>query len=107
LSAGGTDKITLKQENENAPTIIPRIIIPILNIFQMERTIIPNIRGKIEKSIPKKKLPQISPNNIVLIETGQVISFSRVFCLVSHGKTIGAIDVAVKNIINDTNPDTT
>jgi hypothetical protein len=36
---------------------------------------------------------------------GQVINFSRVFCLVSQGKTIGAMEVAVKNITSASNPD--
>lgn len=107
LSDGGTDKITLKQENANAPTNIPRIIIKILVKFQIERTIIPIIRGKQEKNVPKKNEPQTSPNNIVLIETGHVISLSSVFCLVSHGNTIGATEVAVKKIISANNPDIT
>ena len=107
VSDGGTDKIELKQEKANAATIIATIIIPIFNAFQSESKTIPIIKGKIEKRTPKKKEPQISPNTIVLIEIGHVISFSSVLSLVSQGNTIGAMEVEVKNIISDTNPDTT
>lgn len=39
------------------------------------------------------------PNNIVFIDTGQVTSLSNVFLIVSHGNTIGPIEVDDKKMI--------
>jgi len=47
----------------------------------------------------------IFPNNIVLIDTGHVINLSKVFLIVSQGKTIGPIEVEVKKIIIAIKPD--
>ena len=89
VSDGGTDKMMLIQENENDDTRIPKIIITKFSELQNGKIKRPNIKGTIEKIEPNRNEAQTSPNRIVLIEIGQVINLSRVFCLVSHGKTLG------------------
>lgn len=97
LSVGGIDKMILKVANVNEPIKIPNIITIRLREFQNENMSMPNMNGTKEKMIPNINDPQISPNKIVLMEIGQVISRSRVFCLASQGKTTGPIEAAVKN----------
>jgi hypothetical protein len=97
VSVGGAERIKLKEENEKAANSIPGIIISKLRFFQKSKKAIPNIKGIIQNRDPKINELQTFPRSMVLIEIGQVISRSRVFCLVSHGNTTGPIDVEVKN----------
>jgi len=97
VSVGGTERIKLKEENENAASKIPGIIINKLIFFHNSKKTMPSIKGTVENIHPKMNELQTFPRSIVLIETGQVINRSRVFCLVSHGKTTGPIEVDVKN----------
>ena len=46
------------------------------------------------------------PSNIVLIEIGQVINLSKFLLIVSHGNTIGPMEVDVKKITIAISPDT-
>lgn len=96
VSVGGADKIKLKEENENADNKIPGIKINKLIVFHNSKKAIPKIRGTVANIHPKMNELQTFPRRIVLIEIGQVINRSRVFCLVSHGKTTGPIEVEVK-----------
>jgi hypothetical protein len=52
------------------------------------------------------KQAHTSPKRIVLIEIGQVINLSRVFCLVSHGNVTGAIEVEERKSTIAINPET-
>jgi len=105
VSVGGTERIRLKHENAKVPTIIPSNIIRIFILSQIPKKIIPINKGTIEKMQPKINELQIFPIKIVLIEIGHVISLSKVFARVSHGKTTGPIDVEVMNITIAINPD--
>ena len=96
VSVGGTERIKLNEENENAANNIPGITINKLMLFHNSKTIMPSIKGTVEKIHPKKNELQTFPRSMVLIETGHVINRSRVFCLVSHGNTTGPIEVDVK-----------
>ncbi len=97
VSVGGTERIKLKEEKENAANIMPGIKIKRFISLHSSRNIIPNVKGTIENMHPKRKELHTFPKRIVLIEIGQVIKRSRVFCLVSHGKTTGPMEVDVKN----------
>ena len=90
------ERIKLNEENENAANIIPGIKINKLKDFDSSKKIMPNNRGTVENIHPKMNELQTFPRSIVLIETGQVINRSSVFCLVSQGNTTGPIEVAVK-----------
>jgi hypothetical protein len=45
------------------------------------------------------------PNNMVFMEMGHVINLSNVRRMVSHGNTIGPIEVDVKKIVIAINPE--
>jgi len=105
LSVGGIDRIILKLAKVKEPIIIPKIIIIRFKEDQNENAINPKTKGTNEKIIPNVNDPQISPNNIVLMDIGQVIKRSRVFCLASQGNTTGPIEAAVKNRTMAINPD--
>ena len=105
VSVGGTERIKLNEENENAANIIPDIKINKLRFFHSSKKIIPNNRGIMEKIKPKMNELQTFPRSIVLIEMGQVINRSSVFCLVSHGNTTGPIEVDVKKSTIVINPE--
>jgi hypothetical protein len=96
VSVGGTESIKLNEENENAANTIPGIRISKFIPFHNSKKIIPNNKGTVENMLPKMKELHTLPRSIVLMEIGQVIRRSRVFCLVSHGKTTGPIDVEVR-----------
>jgi hypothetical protein len=96
VSVGGADKIKLNEENENAANKIPGIRINKFIPFHNSKKIIPNIKGTVENIQPKRKELHTLPRRIVLMEIGQVIKRSKVFCLVSHGKTTGPMDVEVR-----------
>ena len=96
VSVGGTERIRLKEENENAANNIPGIIISTLRFFHNSKKTMPNINGTVQNRHPKINELQTFPRSIVLIETGQVINRSSVFCLVSHGNTTGPIEVEVR-----------
>jgi len=104
VSVGGTERIKLKEENENADKIIPGIKIKRLMSLHSSRNIIPRIKGTVENMHPKRKELHTFPKRIVLIDIGQVINRSRVFCLVSQGKTTGPMEVDVKNSTIAINP---
>jgi len=91
---GGADKIILKQEKEKAATIIPRIIIIKFSDVHIEKITNPNINGAKVIIVANNDDAQISPNSIVLIEMGVVITLSRFLDNVSHGNVRGAIAVA-------------
>ena len=105
ISVGGADKIRLKLEKTKAARNIAKSIMRKLIVICIEKNIIPKTRGTREKITPNKKELNILPNNIVFNETGQVIKRSNVFRIVSHGKTNGPIDVAVKKITIAINPE--
>jgi hypothetical protein len=65
----------------------------------------PSTNGTLEKITPKIKELQTLPNNIVLIEIGQVINRSKVFCRVSHGKITGPMDVLERKRTIPINPE--
>jgi hypothetical protein len=96
-SVGGEESIKLKLENTKAATIIAEIIInkPI-NERVIEKNKIPSINGMNEKINPNINEPNILPNKIAFKETGQVINLSKVFRIVSHGKTNGPMEVDVR-----------
>ena len=96
VSVGGTESIKLNEENENAANKIPGIRISKFIPFHNSKKMIPNNKGTVENIHPKRKELHTLPRRIVLIEIGQVIRRSRVFCLVSHGKTTGPMDVEVR-----------
>ncbi len=96
VSVGGTERIKLNEENENAANNIPGIKINKLIVFHNSRKTIPRIKGTVANIHPKSNELQTFPISIVLIEIGQVINRSSVFCLVSQGKTTGPIEVDVK-----------
>jgi len=96
VSVGGTESIKLKEENEKAANKIPGTKINKFISFHKSKNIIPNIKGTVEKIHPKRKELHTFPSRIVRMEIGQVIKRSRVFCLVSHGKTTGPIEVEVR-----------
>jgi hypothetical protein len=96
VSVGGTERIRLKEENENAANNIPGIIMSKLRLFHNSKKAIPNIKGTVQNKHPKINELKIFPRSMVLIETGQVINRSSVFCLVSQGNTTGPIEVEVK-----------
>jgi hypothetical protein len=48
---------------------------------------------------------QTLPSNIVFIEIGHVINLSNVLLIVSHGNTMGPIEVDVKKVIIAINPE--
>ena len=96
ISVGGADKIRLKLEKTKAARKIAVRIISKFIFIWIEKNKIPKIRGIKVKINPNKNELNILPNNIVFMETGQVIKRSNVFRIVSQGKTNGPIDVAVK-----------
>ncbi len=96
VSVGGAERIKLNEENENAAKTIPGIKINKLMLFHSSKNTMPNKRGTMENIHPKMNELQTFPRSIVLIETGQVINRSSVFCLVSQGNTTGPIEVDVK-----------
>ena len=104
-SIDGTDKIKLKQAKAKPATIIPRSTINILIVNSADKKIAPKIRGNEEKMSPYINVLQTLPNRIVLIEIGHVINLSNVFLIVSHGNTMGPIEVDDKNIIIAINPE--
>jgi hypothetical protein len=97
VSVGGTESIRLKDENEKAANNKPGIKSKMFILFHSPRKIMPSMSGTVENTHPKRKELQTFPRRIVLIEMGQVIKRSRVFCRVSQGKTTGPMDVDVKN----------
>ncbi len=105
VSVGGTERIRLKEENENAANKIPGIKIKRFIPFQSSKKIIPKSKGTVEKTQPKRKELHTFPSRMVLMEIGHVIKRSRVFCLVSHGNTTGPIDVEVKKRTIVINPE--
>jgi len=105
ISVGETDKMTLKQEKENAAARIPRIIMVRFIVLQNEKIIRPKNSGTIEKIAPKIKEAHISPISTVFIEIGVVINLSSVLFLVSQGKVMGPIEVADKKSTIVINPD--
>jgi hypothetical protein len=107
VSVEGTDNMRLKHANANPATIIPIRTIIRFTDSSADRKIIPNIKGSEEKIIPYIKVLQTLPKRIVFIEIGQVINLSKVLLIVSHGKTIGPIDVDVRNVIIAINPEIT
>ena len=96
VSVGGTERIRLKEENENAANKIPGIKIKRFIPFHSSKKIIPKSKGTVEKMQPKRKELHTFPSKMVLMDIGQVIKRSRVFCLVSQGNTTGPIDVEVR-----------
>lgn len=96
VSVGGTERIRLKEENENADNKIPGIKINRFIPFHSSKKMTPKSKGTIEKIKPKRKELHTFPSKIVLMDIGQVIKRSRVFCLVSQGNTTGPIDVEVR-----------
>jgi hypothetical protein len=105
VSVGGAERIKLKEENENAANSIPAIKINRFIVFHNSKKTIPSTKGTVENIHPKRKELHTFPRRIVLIEIGQVISRSSVFCLVSQGKTTGPIEVDVKNSTIAINPE--
>lgn len=105
VSVGGTDNIKLNEEKENAANNIPGITNNKLIVFHNSKKITPKRRGTVEKIHPKRNELHTFPKRIVLIEIGHVIKRSSVFCLVSHGKTTGPIEVEVRNKTIVINPE--
>lgn len=97
VSVGGTESIRLKDENEKAANSNPGIKSKRFMLFQSSRKMIPNSNGTVENILPKRKELHTFPRSIVLMEMGQVIKRSRVFCRVSQGNTTGPMDVEVRN----------
>ena len=90
------DRMMLKDANEKLATMMAKMRMTQLTVAHKEKRRMPRNNGKMEKIKPKTKEPQISPSRMVLIEMGQVINRSSVFCRVSHGKTTGPMEAAVK-----------
>jgi hypothetical protein len=105
VSVEGTESIRLKQAKAKPAINIPAIIRRILTVNSVDRKIIPIIKGIEEKIIPYRDVLQTLPNNIVFIDIGQVTNLSNVFLAVSHGKTIGPIEVEVRKMIIVINPE--
>jgi hypothetical protein len=105
LLVGGVEIIRLKLENTSAVIIIATNISRKLKTNWLENMNIPIIKGIDEKIIPYINELQRLPNNIVLIEIGQVTKRSRVPRIVSHGKIIGPIDVEVRKRTIAINPE--
>ncbi len=105
VSVGGTERIRLKEENENAANKIPGIKINRFIPFHNSKKMMPNSRGTVENMHPKRKELHTFPSKMVLIDIGQVIKRSRVFCLVSQGNTTGPIDVEVRKRTIAINPE--
>lgn len=103
--AGGIEIRRLNVEKTRLPIIIPGIITKRLMDSATEKKIAPIVNGMKEKSIPYKDELQRSPRRIVFIEIGLVINLSRVLRIVSHGRTIGPIDVDVRKISIAINPE--
>jgi len=99
VSVEGTESIRLKQAKAKPAITIPAIIIIILIVSSVERKIIPIIRGIEEKIIPYINVLHILPTKIVFIDIGHVTNLSNVLLIVSQGKTMGPIEVEVKNVI--------
>ena len=105
VSVGGTERIKLNDENENAANKIPGINNNKFNDFHKSKNMIPRMRGTMENKHPNKKELHTFPRRMVFIETGHVISLSKVFCLVSQGNTTGPIEVEVKKSTITINPE--
>jgi hypothetical protein len=97
ISVGGEESIKLKLENTKAATIIAKIIInkPITEKVS-EKNNIASISGMHENINPNVNELIILPSKIAFKEIGQVITLSKVFLIVSHGKTNGPIEVDVR-----------
>ena len=105
ISVGGTDSIKEKQENASVVIIIPKIIITKFVVDHNPNIDRHKINGIVENIHPKTKELKTFPNRIVLTDIGHAINLSIVLCLVSHGKTTGPMDVAVRNNTMVNNPD--
>ena len=105
VSVGGTERIRLKEEKENAANKIPSIKIKRFIPFHSSKKMTPKSKGTIEKIQPKRNELHTLPSKMVLMEIGHVIKRSRVFCLVSQGNTTGPIDVEVRKRTIVINPE--
>ena len=105
VSVGGTERIRLKEEKENAANKIPGIKIKRFNPFHNSKKMTPKSKGTVEKIQPKRNELHTFPSKMVLIEMGHVIKRSSVFCLVSQGNTTGPIDVEVRKRTIAINPE--
>jgi hypothetical protein len=105
VSVEGTESIRLKHAKAKPAMIIPVMIKNKFIVNSVDKKIIPIIKGIEEKIIPYIKVLQMLPTNIVFIDTGHVINLSNVLLIVSHGNTIGPIEVDVKNMIIAIKPD--
>lgn len=105
ISVGGTDRIKLKDENENAATnTLGRISNGFTEVHNPKMNN-PNNNGTVEKITPKINELHTFPSKMVLIEIGQVINRSNVFWRVSQGNITGPIDVLERKRTIPINPD--
>ena len=105
ISVGGDDKIIPKHAKQKDPKINARIKIAGDIKFKPRIKLIKI--GNIEIKDPKNIDAQISPNSSVVSFMGLAKTLSKVFCIVSHGITIGPTELAVKRIIMADKPDIT
>jgi hypothetical protein len=92
----------LKDAKQNVARTTPKARINKLVISIPRRT--PAVIGKTDTKTPKRKEERTSPRKIAHRETGEEISRSRVFALVSQGMMAGPTEVAVKKAVIPSNP---
>jgi len=96
LSVAAEESKIPKEEKQRLDKVIP--IIKISGLFRpaVRKGILKSERTKVTPK-PKRKPANISPKRINSKETGQLISLSKVRCLVSQGVIIGPTEEEAKN----------
>ncbi|MEM3527842.1 MAG: hypothetical protein QXI59_05920, partial [Candidatus Bathyarchaeia archaeon] len=97
ISVGGVEKMAARDEKQKDPNSIADRNVSGYKTFAPRFR--PMMSGTSEKTMPNMKEARMSPNIIVETDTGQDMSLSRVFDLVSQGMTIGVTAVDVKKTV--------